>query len=179
MSGSVIATALNEVSTLTCIDLNDNNITGVVADQLATVFLRNSSLEDLRFQNNSFKVQEMKVFMQSLCNLSSLKSLNFSGNQLTEEITESLSSIITNNPAIKELYLGNNNLQAGIFEIAMALKRSPASCLKILDLGDNSIPERIHEDLADFIRNSKLEKLYIFKLQQFKFIFKCYSGISK
>ena len=68
LSGVVIATALNEVSTLTFIDLSDNNITGVVADQLATVFLRNSSLEDLRFQNN-FKMQ---VFMQSLCNLSSL-----------------------------------------------------------------------------------------------------------
>ena len=69
--------------------------------------------------------------------------------------------MITNNPAMKELYLDNNHLQAGIFVIAMALKRSPASCLKILDLGNNSIPERIHEDLADFIRNSKLEKLYL------------------
>ena len=161
LSGVVIATALNEVSTLTFIDLSDNNITGVVADQLATAFLRNTSLEDLRFRNNSFKVQEMKIFMQSLCNLSSLKSLNFSGNQLTEEIAEIFSSVITNNPAMKELYLGNNNLQAGIFEIAMALKRSPALCLKILDLGNNSVPERIHEDLADFIRNSKLEKLYL------------------
>ena len=161
LCGAVIATALNEVSTLTCIDLSDNNITGVVADQLAAAFLRNSSLEDLRFQNNSFKVQEMKVFMQSLCNLSSLRSLNFGGNQLTEQIAELLSSMITNNPAMKELYLDNNHLQAGIFEITMALKRIPASCLKILDLGNNSIPERIHEGLADFIRNSKLEKLYL------------------
>ena len=64
------------------------------------------------------------IFMHSLCNLSSLKYLNFGGNQLTEEVAELLSSVITNNPAIKELYLGNNNLQAGIFKIAMALKKA-------------------------------------------------------
>ena len=161
LSGVVIAQALNEVSTLTCVDLSDNNITGIVADQLATAILRNHSLEDLRFRNNSFRIQELEVFMQSLCNLSSLKSLNFGANQLTEEIAELFSSVITNNPAMKELYLGNNNLQAGIFEITTAIKRSPASCLKILDLGDNSIPERICKELADFFSSSRLEKLYL------------------
>ena len=161
LSGVLIAQAINEVSVLTCIDLSDNNLTGLAANLLATASLRNRSLEDLRFQKNGFKIQEMEEFMQSLCNLSSLKSLNFSGNQLTEEIAEILSSVITNNPAMKELYLGNNHLQAGIFKITMALKRSPASCLKILDLGSNSIPERIHEDLADFFTSSKLEKLFL------------------
>ena len=161
LSGVVIAQALNEISTLTCIDLNDNNITGVVVDQFATAFSRNISLEDLRFRNNCFKAKETKIFMQSLCNISSLKYLNFGGNQLTEEVAELLSSVIANNPAIKELYLGNNNLQAGIFKIAMALKRSSAPCLKILDLGNNSIPEGIQEELADFISSSKLEKLYL------------------
>ena len=160
MSGVVIAQALNETTTLTCIDLNDNNITGIVADQFATAFSRNSSLEDLRFQNNCLDTKEMKVFMQSLCNLSSLKSLNFSGNQLTEEIAELLSSLITNNPTIKELYLSNNHLQAGIFRIAMALKQSSGSCLKILDLANNSIPERIHKELADFNSSGKLKKLF-------------------
>ena len=160
MSGVVIAQALNETTTLTCIDLNDNNITGIVADQFATAFSRNSSLEDLRFQNNCLDTKEMKVFMQFLCNLSSLKSLNLSGNQLTEEIAELLSSLITNNPAIKELYLSNNYLQAGIFKIAMALKRSSDSCLKILDIANNCIPDRIHKELLEFISSSKLEKLY-------------------
>ena len=63
------AQALHQISTLTFIDFNDNNITGMVADQLATAFSQSSSLEDLRFQNNSLKPSEMTVLLQSLCKL--------------------------------------------------------------------------------------------------------------
>ena len=77
---TVIAQALNQISTLTCI------MTGVVADHLATAFSQSSSLEDLRFRDNSLKLREMKVLWQSLCKLSSLKSINLGRNKLTEEI---------------------------------------------------------------------------------------------
>ena len=102
----------------------------------------------------------MTVLLQSLCKLSSLKSINLVGNKLTEETAELLSTLIINNPAIKELYLSNNNLQAGIANIAVALKRSSTPFLKHLDVSNNCIPQKALEGLADFISCSKLESFY-------------------
>ena len=161
ISAIKIVQALNEVSTLKYVDFNDNNMAGVIADQLATAFSKCTSLEDLRFRNNSFKTKEMSIFVQCLSNLSSLKSINFGGNRLTEESAECLLTLIKNNPAIKELYLGNNNLHAGVLKIAVALKMRLAPVLKILDVSNNCIPDRIVDELADFIGSSKLEQLYL------------------
>ena len=152
--------ALNQISTITCLDLNNNNISGIAADQLAATLLKSSSLEDLRLRNNSLKPNEMAVLIQSLRHLTSLRSINFSGNQLNEEVAPSLSTLIINNPTIKELYLGNNNLQAGMVKIVMALK-SLAPFLKLLDVSNNSIPQQALKELAYFVSNSKLEKLYL------------------
>ena len=44
--GMVIVQALNQISTITCLDLNDNN-SRIAADQLATTFSKITSLEDL------------------------------------------------------------------------------------------------------------------------------------
>ena len=161
LSGMVIMQALNQISTITCLDLNDNNISGVAVDQLATTLLKNSSLEDLRLQNNSLKPSEMMVFVQSLCNLSSIRSINLSGNQLSEEVAASLATLIMNNPAIKDLYLGNSNLQAGIVNVVMALKRNSTPFLKLLDVSNNSMPQQALKELVNFVSNSKLEKLYL------------------
>ena len=103
----------------------------------------------------------MTVLLQSLCKLSSLKSINLVANKLTEETAELLSTLIINNPAIKELYLSNNNLQAGIANIAVTLKRSSTPFLKLLDVSNNCIPQKAFEGLADFISCSKLESFYL------------------
>ena len=103
----------------------------------------------------------MKVLWQSLCKLSSLKSINLVTNKLTEETAELLSTLIINNPVIKELYLSNNNLQAGIANIAVALKRSSTPLFKLLDVSNNCIPQKALEGLADFISHSKLESFYL------------------
>ena len=44
--GMVIMQALNQITTITCLDLNDNN-NRIAANQLATTFLKITSLEDL------------------------------------------------------------------------------------------------------------------------------------
>ena len=46
LGGMVIVQALNQISTITCLDLNDNN-SRIAADQLATTFLKITSSEDL------------------------------------------------------------------------------------------------------------------------------------
>ena len=160
--GIKIARALKKLSKLRILDLNDNDMSVEVADELASALATTSSFEDLRLRNNRLTTSGIITIALSLSNLSTLRSLNIRKNQVTEEAADALSLLISNNTGIEELWLGVNNLQAGILKILRSLEVVPI--LRTLDVENNNIPLKVYDEIASFMfRNncSKLHTLYL------------------
>ena len=98
--------------------------------------------------------------LQHISTITTLTTLNLRGNQLTEETSQALASIISSNTGLEELYLANNQLQLGVIKLSTALKN--ISSIKVLDLNNNNIPEEVADELSAAISaNTSLEKLWL------------------
>ena len=159
-SATVILQALKENSQLKVLNLNGNNMTGQVAEELANVIKNNSGLEELYLYNNDLR-SSATVILQALKENSQLKALNLGGNNMTGQVAEELANVIKNNSGLEELYLYNNDLRSSATVILQALKEN--SQLKALNLNGNNMTGQVAEDLANVIKNnSGLEELYLF-----------------
>jgi len=100
---------------------------------------------------------------KSLSYISTLKVLNIRDNQVTEEAADALSLAISNNTYMEYLWLGKNNLQAGVLKVFKALET--LFNLKALDIDSNHIPESAYDELANIMQHSsvirKLQTLYL------------------
>ena len=157
----VVANALKDISTLKLINLNGNqNRSKELAAEIASIVTNNKALESLLLSNNNLNDDGVIKIAQSLCKHSKLKVFNLRNNNITEEAAEALLSVITSNNCLEELYLGNNQLHLGFLKIAIGLQK--ISSLKVLDLYDNRLPDKIADELALVIRNNTvLEKLWL------------------
>ena len=106
----------------------------------------------------SEKIQEQTKEM--LRNISTLKVLDLTNNNLCDCIADDLELILSCN-ILEELYLGGNNLQeVGVIKIADALQAN--SVLKVFDISNNSIKIKAVDSIATTLANKfKLQKLYI------------------
>ena len=157
----MIVNALNEVTTLKELTINDNkNKSEELAPTIASAITKNKLLEVLSLCDNNLNDDGVIKIAQSLCKHSKLKHINLQYNNITEESAEALASIISSNTGLKKLYLGNNQLQLGVAKISTALKS--ISSLKVLDLQNNNISEQVADELTDAIRaNNLLEKVWL------------------
>ena len=141
--------ALKHISTLKVLDLNDNNVTDYVADELAAVIDCNFLLKDLRLRSNRLKTKGFITIAKSLSKLTTLKSLNVRNNEITKEAVDDIVSVLSSNTNVTHLYFGTNNLQDGAVKIVAALNNST---INVLDLDNNNIPGRITSQLlADIL----------------------------
>ena len=159
-SAVMILKALQRNSKVETLNLSGNNMTGQVAEDLAFVIKNNPSLEHLHLYNNDLKSSAV-VILKALQGNSKLKTLNLSGNNMTEQVAEELAFVIKNNPGLKHLHLYNNDLKSSAIVILKALQGT--SKLKTLNLSGNNMPEQVAEDLAIVIKNNPgLEELLLF-----------------
>ena len=157
--------AFSTINTLTHIDLRNNDMTEKVAVNLANAIRANIFLEVLLLGNNNFQSSSAIIF-KALQNISFLKLLDVSNNNMTGKVVYDLADVIANNTSLEGLCLGGNNLQSSVGVILQALKG--VSNVKVLDLDDNNMSEEVASDLADVIKNNvQLEELHLFnnKLQ--------------
>ena len=131
----LIKQALKETSRLKLLDLDNNNMTGEAAEDLASVIKNNSNLERLYLANNDLKTSAILV-LQALKENSKLKILNLDGNNMTGEAAEDLASVIKKNSNLEQLGLANNDLKTSAILVLQALKEN--SKLKILNLDGNT-----------------------------------------
>ena len=158
---SNVMKALQHVTSLTALDLGDNNITKEVSCDLAHVIKSNMHLEKLSLHKSNLKSLVIPI-LQSLGTISTLKYLNFNNNQMTEGAGETLASVILHNTGLEELHLSDNNLGEGLSNVMKALQR--VTSLRALDLGDNNVTKEVSCDLAHVIKsNMYLEKLSLRK----------------
>ena len=156
-SATVILQALKENSQLKVLDLDGNNMTGQVAEDLANAINNKSGLEKLYLSNNDLR-SSATVILQALKENSQLKVLDLDGNNMTGQVAEDLANVIKNNSGLEELYLSDNHLGPSATVILRALKEKCK--IKILYLHNNQITGQLAEDLAHFIKNnSNLQKL--------------------
>ena len=152
-----ILKALKEDCELKFLNLNSNNMTGEVAEDLANVIKTNSHLEQLGLESNNLGSSAI-IILQALKENSSLQILYLNNNNMTGEVAEDLANVIKNNPDLQKLYLSNNNLGPSAIMILQALKGN--SRLQILNLNNNNMTGEVAEDLANVIKtNSHLEQL--------------------
>ena len=158
----MIVNALMQVTTLKELNLNNNqNRSEELASALKSIILGNKSMQSLLLNDNNFNDGGIAKIAQSLCKHTKLKMINLRSNNITEKAAEALASIISSNTGLEQLYLGNNTIQLGVIKLAKALKK--LSSLKVLDLGNNNVPEEAGDELAAAIKsNSSLEKLWLF-----------------
>ena len=163
--------ALKHISTLKVLDLSDNYITEFVADDLSNVIDCNPLLNILRLRSNKLKTIGAIKICKSLAKITTLKTLNMRNNEITEEASEAIATMLFSNTGIEELYIGCNYLEAGIFKILTALKHN--LIIKLLDLDNNNICGRAGNELLSVVQSNTLENLWLAKnnLGLFKNVF--------
>ena len=155
-----VARALQHITSLKMLSLSNNNISNEVSRELALAIKSNKHLEKLWFHNCSLK-SSVIVILQSLSTISTLKYLNISGNNITEEAGEALASVILHNEGLEELHLSINSLDEGMLIVAKALQH--ISSLKSLDLGYSNISKEVSDELALAIAaNEQLEEVRLY-----------------
>ena len=154
-----IIRALKEVSSLKVLDLNNNNTSGIIADDLAAVIDHNS-LQKLWLANNDLRSCASTI-LQSLSKITTLTHLNLSGNDMSEDVAYFLASAIASNSSLEDLILTDNRLTtSGIVTIAKSL--SNISTLKYLIVHSNLISEEAADSIASVIKiNTGIEELYL------------------
>ena len=158
-SAIMIVSVLKKLSTIKVLDLSDNR-SGELSSVVASAIARNKAIERLMLGNNNLNDCSIILISLSLCRLNSLKICNLQNNNITEGAAEAVSSIISGNTGLEELYLGSNQIQSGVVKIANNLQK--LCSLKVLDLDNNNITEQVTYDLSIAIRNNVLlEKLWL------------------
>ena len=156
----IVAKALEHTSSLRSLDMGNNYISKEVADKLALAISANENLEEIRLYNCKLS-SSATVVLQSLGTISTLKYLNINDNQITEEASEALASVVLHNAKLEELHLSGNDLGKGILQLGKALQH--ITSLKLLRLGSNNIPKVAFDELALAITsNEQLEEFYLF-----------------
>ena len=150
-SAIVILKALKENCKLKILHLQNNNMTGRVAEDLANVIKNNSCLEEIFLSNNYLDSSALKI-LQALKENSKLKSLDLSSNNMTEQVAEHLGNVIKNNPNLEHLSLGNSKLGPSAAVVLEALTQN--SKLKLLNLNDNKMTKQVVKHLASVIKNN-------------------------
>ena len=130
-----------------------------VNTQLALAIESNQNLNTLQICGNNMGSSANAILL-ALSKISSLQILDLSSNQLNEEVSELLASVILNNKFLKCLYLGNNNIGQGMMEIAKALQQ--ITFLELINLSSNNIPREVCHEIALAIEvNINLKKVYL------------------
>ena len=157
----VVVNALKGISTLKNLALNDNkNRSEELALVLASVIEHNELIKMLLLRDNNLNDHGVIEIAQSLCKSSKLKCISLQNNNITEKVAEILSSVISSNTGLEELYFGNNHLHLGVVKIVIALEN--VSSLKVLDLQNNNITKEVGDKLSGVIAaNDSVEKLWL------------------
>ncbi|XP_065913984.1 protein NLRC5-like isoform X2 [Dysidea avara] len=158
-SATIILQALKETSHLTHLDLDNNNMSEIVVNDLADVIKNNTCLEELYLGNNDLR-SSVTIVLQSLKTVSDLTVLDLNNNNMSVAVAEDLSDVIKCNVCLEELYLSSNNLQSSVVVVLQALRE--ICSLRVLDLSDNNLSKAVVNDFADMIGNNPcIEQLYL------------------
>ena len=152
-----ILSALHCNTNLRALDLSGNIITEELAEQLANVLANSTKLETLLLRDCSLGNEGVNVIANSLNNVTTLKHLDLSNNNITEEVV--IVNVFKNTTNLKELHFHKNclpfsagdNMSAAIVNLKN---------LEELSIDQNIISRNMALQLADAFTTSA--KLFIY-----------------
>ena len=152
MGAIKIAQALQKISSLTTLYINDNHITDEAADDIAAAISCNA-MQVLEVSNNNLKTTGVKKLAKSLQNVYTLTNLYMSNNSITDSAADDIAIAISYNPHLKEFDIGENKLKGrGAIKLAKSLQHF--STLSKLFLDNNLITDEAADDFAAVIRHN-------------------------
>ena len=151
----IILSLSTVIETLTVLDLEYSNIKKEAAVTLAESLNYNNILEQLWLRGNMLGADGAAVILTSLQNISTLRILDLSYNNISSISANGLAAVINSNHFLEQLWLdGNMLMTAGVVIIASVLKRH--SYLILLSLSNNGISEDAAEEISDIVSNNSL-----------------------
>ena len=144
--------SLKYANSIKVLDLSNFNLSEELVSELTSSIKSHTSLEKIYLYNGNLK-SSVIILSEVLATISTLKLLDLQSNGLTEEVGNSLASVIINNKALEVLFLDNNNISEGAVNIAKALQN--INSLKMLGLNNNNLPKEISHEIASVIKSNR------------------------
>ena len=143
--------SLKYVNSNNIVDLSNFSLSEEMVSELTSSIKSYTSLEMVYLHNSNLKLSVI-ILSEVLATVSTLKVLDLQSNGFTEEVGNSLASVIINNKALEVLFLDNNNIGEGAVNIVKALQN--INSLKMLGLSNNNLPKEISHELAAAIKSN-------------------------
>ena len=154
-ASKMIVSLTDIIKTLKVLDLGYSNISDKAAVELATVLNCNNALEQLWLRGNVLGADGAAVILTSLQNITTLRVLDLSYNNISSRSANGIAAVINSNHFLEQLWLdGNMLMTTGVVIIASALKKH--SNLRLLSLSNNEITEDAAEEISAIVNSKNL-----------------------
>ena len=152
-SAAVLAAVLEANTTLTSLNLFNNNLGPAGAESLATALKTNKTLTDLYLAGNNLGPAGAESFARALKTNTTLRNLNLSSNNLGPAGAELPARALKRNKTLTNLYLADNSIRpAGAESLAIALKIN--TTLTNLNLSRNKLGPAGAESFATALKTN-------------------------
>ena len=141
------------IKPLIALDLGYSNINKEAAVELARALNCNNVLEQLWLRGNVLSADGAAVILSSLQNITTLRVLDLSYNNISSRSANGIAAVINSNHFLEQLWLdGNMLMTTGVVIIASALKKH--SNLRLLSLSNNEITEDAVEEISAIVKSN-------------------------
>ena len=154
-----IAKALHENTTLQTLNISHNIIQVDGARAITGALCANKVLQNLDISNNNIHVEGAKVIAEALYENRTLQKLDISNNHILDDGAIAISECIKKNSALQQLVISGNNVSIeGAIKIAEAIKIN--TTLQNLDISSNGISNDGAKVISDCLKhNNCLQEL--------------------
>ncbi|XP_065917950.1 protein NLRC5-like [Dysidea avara] len=155
-----IVSALQHVTTLSILDLSNNNITFEAVESIAVVLSKNDKLKELYIGGNALQAVSIRKILQ---NMETLTTLSLPNSSINSEEVDEFASCLLCCTKLQKLILSECNLQTvGVTSIANSLLNTKH--LTVFNISNNTVSDEVSEKIAAVLsHNPQLQELHIAK----------------
>ena len=156
-----IAFGLYNNRTIRTLDISNNNIRYLEAQEIARALHENQTLQTLNISCNNLQVDGAKAMAEALHENQTLKTLNISSNNIQVYGAKVMAKALLENKALQYLDISNSNiLDNGVIAISECIKKN--SKLQELVISGNNIGSKGAKQIAEAVKiNTTLRNLDI------------------
>ena len=147
--------------TICTLDISNNNIRYLGAQEIARALHENQILQTLNISSNDIQVDGAKAMAKALHENQKLQTLNISSNDIQVDGAKAMAEALHENKALQYLDISNNNiLDNGVIAISECIKKN--SKLRELVISGNNISSKGAKHIAEVVKiNTTLRNLDI------------------
>ena len=151
---SLIAFGLCNNRTICTLDISNNNISNLGAQEIARALYMNQTLQALNISSNNIQVDGTKAMAKALHENQTLQTLNISSNDIQVDGAKAMAKALHENQTLQTLNISSNDIQVdGAKAMAKALHENQT--LQTLNISCNDIRVDGAKALAEALHDSK------------------------